>query len=72
MEITYSRSKTALTGGVIFTVEWSDSLAPNSWSTTGVTQSILTDNGTLQSVKATGPAGPALPTRYARLKVTSP
>ena len=72
VEVTYTRSKTALTGGVIFTVEWSDTLAPNSWSTTGVTQSILTDNGTLQSVKATVPAGPALPTRYARLKVTSP
>jgi hypothetical protein len=38
----------------------------------GVTQAILTDDGTLQSVKATVPAGPAIPARYARLKVISP
>ena len=72
LEITYSRSKTALSGGVIFTIEWSDTLAPNSWSTSGVTQSILSDNGTVQSVKATVPLAPAIPMRYVRLKVASP
>ena len=35
VEITYTRSKTALTGGMIFTIEWSDTLAANSWSTAG-------------------------------------
>jgi hypothetical protein len=72
LEVTYTRSKAAFTGGVVFTVEFSDTLAPTSWSTNGVTQSILTDNGTVQSVKATIPAGPTIPNRYARLKVTSP
>ncbi len=72
LEITYIRSKEPLTGGVIFAVEWSDTLAPNPWSVAGVTQSILTDNGTVQSVKATVPTAAAIPRRFARLKVTSP
>jgi hypothetical protein len=70
LEITYTRSKAAFTGGVAFTVEWSDVLAPSSWSGALVTQNILTDNGTLQTIKATLPAGPAIPMRFARLKVT--
>jgi autotransporter-associated beta strand protein len=72
VEITYTRSLAALADGVIFIVEWSETLAPDSWSVSGVTQAILTDDGTLQSVKATVPAGPAIPARYARLKVISP
>ena len=53
VEITYTRSKSALTGGVTFAAEWSDTLATNSWSATGVTHAILTDNGIVQAVKAT-------------------
>jgi Bacterial TSP3 repeat len=70
LEVTYTRSKAAFTGGVTFTVEWSDTLAANSWSATGVTQTVLTDNGTIQTIKATVPASPSIPKRYARLKVT--
>lgn len=72
LEFTYTRSKEALTGGVTFAVEWSDTLAPNSWFVTGVTQSILSDNGTLQTVKATVPTAAAIPRRFVRLNVTSP
>lgn len=72
VEITYTRSRAAFDGGMIFTVEWSDTLAPDSWSDTGVTQSILTDNGVQQSVKAAVPAAPGIPTRFARLKVSQP
>ncbi len=72
LEFTYTRSKAAFTGGATFTVEWSDTLATSSWSTTGVAQTILTDNGTVQSVKATIPAGTGIPVRLVRLKVTSP
>ena len=72
LEITYTRNKAALTGGVTFAVEWSDTLAPASWSVSGVPQPVLTDNGTLQSVKATVPAAPTVPTRLTWLKVTSP
>lgn len=70
LEITYTRSKAALNGGMTFTVEWSDTLAPNSWSNALVTENILTDNGTIQTVKATVPTGSAIALRYARLKVT--
>jgi hyaluronate lyase len=72
VEVTYSRSNAALNGGMIFRVEWSDTLDPGSWSTAGVTQSILTDNGTLQSIKATVPALLTVERRFARLKVTQP
>jgi hypothetical protein len=61
LEVTYTRSKAAFTAGVVFTVEWSDTLAPNSWSDVLVRQDILTDNGTIQTVKAIVPAGPAIP-----------
>ncbi|MEQ1852957.1 MAG: autotransporter-associated beta strand repeat-containing protein, partial [Chthoniobacteraceae bacterium] len=72
LEFTYTRSLAALADGVTFTVEWSDTLATNSWSTAGVTQAILTDNGTVQTVKASIPTGNGILARYARLKVASP
>ena len=72
VEVTYTRSKAALTGGMTFAVEWSDTMAANSWSADGVSQSILTDNGTLQSIKATVPASPPLPRCFVRLKVSQP
>jgi autotransporter-associated beta strand protein len=72
LEVTYTRSNAALNGGMIFRVEWSDTLDPESWSTAGVTQSILTDNDTLQSIKATVPAQLTVGRRFARLKVTQP
>jgi autotransporter-associated beta strand protein len=72
LEVTYTRSKEAVEDGVTFEVEWSDTLAPDSWSDAGVTESTLTDNGTLQSVKATIPTSAAIPRRFVRLNVTSP
>jgi alpha-tubulin suppressor-like RCC1 family protein len=69
LEFTYTRSVAALNAGAIFTVEWSDTLPGTSWSTIGVTQAILSDNGTVQQVKATLPAGSA-GQRFVRLKVT--
>jgi autotransporter-associated beta strand protein len=72
LEITYTRSTTAFDSGMLFAVEWSDTLAPDSWSDSDVTYSTLSDDGTLQSVKATVLALPDVPTRFARLKVMSP
>ena len=70
IEFTYTRSVGALNAGTIFTVEWSDTLlAP--WSTVGVTQQILSDNGTVQQVKATVPTG-GNPRRFVRLSITAP
>ena len=45
----------SIAGGVLFTVEWSDMLTPNSWSANGVTQFIRTDDRILQPVKANAP-----------------
>ncbi|QTN30773.1 hypothetical protein HZ994_11475 [Akkermansiaceae bacterium] len=69
LEFTYTRSKAAIADGVTFQVEWSDTLAPNSWDNTGVTEGLPTDNGTTQTVKATMPAGTS-GKRFAHLKVT--
>ncbi len=71
LEFTYSRSLAALADGVTFAVEWSDTMAPGSWSPVGVTEQILADNGTVQTVKATLPAG-GNGERFARLRVSKP
>jgi autotransporter-associated beta strand protein len=71
LAFTYTRSIAALTDGVIFTVKWSDTLAAGSWSNADVTEQVLSDNGTEQSVKATLPVGGGAK-RFVRLEVTSP
>lgn len=71
LEITYTRSLAAMAGGVTFAVEWSDTLAAGSWSAVGVSQQVLTDNGTVQTVKATVAAG-AGGKRFVRLNVARP
>ena len=55
LEYNYTRSTTAVNGGTQFLVEWSDDLS--TWSSTGVTQTVISDNGTVQQVKASMPAG---------------
>jgi len=58
IQYTYTRSTAAATGGVTYTVEYSDTLAPGSWTSAGVgPESILSDNGTLQSVRVAVPIG---------------
>ena len=57
VEFRYIRSSAAPGSGVAFTVQWSDSLAAGSWSSAGVTEEILADTGTEQSVRAMTPAG---------------
>jgi hypothetical protein len=49
-------------------VEWGDQLAAGVWSTEGVTQTVLSDNGTVQTVRATVPAAAAR--RFVRLLVS--
>jgi hypothetical protein len=68
MEFTYTRSKTAITGGTQFQVQWSDTLEATSWSGSGVSEQILSDDGTHQQVKATLPAGSG-GRRFVRLRV---
>ena len=68
MEFTYTRSKTAITGGTQFQVQWSDTLEAASWSGSGVSEQILSDDGTQQQVKAPLPAGSG-GRRFVRLRV---
>jgi beta-glucanase (GH16 family)/regulation of enolase protein 1 (concanavalin A-like superfamily) len=70
LDFTYTRRKTA-PGEATFTVEWSDTLAPGSWSNAGVTEEILNSNATLQTVKASMPV-PGAAQRFIRLRVTKP
>lgn len=71
IEFTYTRSVAALNGGLTFSVEWSDTLPGTGWSTTGVTQQVLADNGIEQQVMAQVPAG-AGGRRFVRLNIAAP
>ena len=71
LEFTYSRSLAAMSDGITFTIEWSETLAPGSWSNTGASEEILGDDGTLQTVKATVPSGPGSKL-FLHLKVLKP
>ena len=70
IEFTYTRSDAALGDGTTFAVEWSDTLAPGSWSTAGVTEQILTADGTLQTVRASVAMGTGR--RFLRLRFARP
>lgn len=66
LEYTYTRGTAAYQGGTTFQVEWSDDLM--TWFTTGVVESLISDDGTHQQVKATLPAGSG-GRRFVRLRV---
>lgn len=66
LEYTYTRSTAAYNGGTTFQVEWSDDLT--TWFTTGVVESLISDDGTQQQVKATLPAGSG-GRRFVRMRV---
>ncbi len=70
LTLTYTRNKSALADGVLFAVE----IAPapgGTWSGAGVTETIVSDNGTVQQVKATVASG-APSARFLHLKITRP
>lgn len=68
IEFTYTRSNAAVQAGKTFRIPWTDTLNNMDWSDVGSTQTILTDNGTVQTVKATIPAGASV-RRFVRLEV---
>lgn len=70
LEFTYTRSKAAVSSGLIFAVESSDSLSAGSWSSAGVTQQVMIDDGTTQTVIASAPAGSGR--RFIHLRITRP
>jgi autotransporter-associated beta strand protein len=68
LEYTYTRSSAAKDNGIIYQIEWSDTLEAGSWSTETVTQQITSTEGALESVKASVPAGTG-GKRFLRLRV---
>jgi formylglycine-generating enzyme required for sulfatase activity len=66
LEYTYTRGTAAFNGGTAYQVEWSDDLT--TWSSAGVVETLVGDDGTLQQVKATLPAGSG-GRRFVRLRV---
>ena len=68
IEFTYQRN--SLATDVTFTVEYSDNLEPGSWVTTGVVDTMMSDNGSVQQWKATIPAG--VDVRFVRLRIDHP
>ena len=70
LTFSYQRSVQAM-AECTFIVEWSDTLLSSSWSSTGVTEQINSDNGTVQQVTASIPAS-GQTRRFARLRVTNP
>jgi len=71
LEFFYDRSVAAVNAGAVFTVEWSDTLSSPGWSSAGVSQQTLSDNGTLQEVKATVSTG-SMGRRFLRLRIAPP
>ena len=66
----YQRNKLAL-ADITFQVEWSDTLALGDWHTNDVTEEIVSDNDSIQQVRATVPVGTA-GQRFVRLKMIRP
>jgi hypothetical protein len=66
----YDRSKLAHQSGYSFHVEWNDSLT-GLWQTTGVTQSLHADQGSVETIRAVIPA-PTGGKRFVRLRVNAP
>ena len=68
LEYTYTRDSAAREGGLVYQIEWSDTLETGSWSTENVTQQIESTEGALETVKASVPAGSG-GKRFLRLRV---
>lgn len=59
------KSATDVTG----VVEWSENLAVDSWSASGVTTQVIADEANRERIRATLPAAPGSPRRFVRLRV---
>ena len=73
-EFRYARSTAALDSGVTFTVKWSDTLLPGSWSSVGVVDALNTENPGTSDVEnrvVTIPEG-TNGKRFARLEIFAP
>jgi hypothetical protein len=68
-EIYYTRGIAAISGGVTFAVEWTDNLSFGIWSSAGLSEFILNNNGITQNVKITTSISPNQ-ARFYRLKTS--
>ena len=71
LEFIYTRSKAAVLDGATFTVEWSDTLAADSWGTAGISSAMVGETARLETIKATLPAGSA-GKRFVHLVISAP
>ena len=71
MEFLYTRTKAAISDGIIFRVEWSDDLSSPNWNTTGVTEVVLSEDNTVQHVRDSVSSGSG-PRRFMHLNVIRP
>ena len=60
-----------MTYGVTFTVEWSDTMLAGSWTSAATSEAIISEDSTVQNVKATLPAG-TNGHRFVHLSVAGP
>ena len=70
LSITYPRSLTA--SGITAQVEWSATLATDSWSTVGLTSEIIPSGGPGQVIKTSLALTPGDLKKFLRIKVTAP
>ncbi len=70
VRLTYRRSKAAV--GITATPESSTSLSGSSWSGTGVTDTLVSDEGAYEVRRATIPMGSGETKRFLRLRLTQP
>ncbi len=68
IEFTYIRSKAAKADGCYFVVEYNSVPGGTGWLTNGVTETVLADNGEMEQVRASVPAGSGT-RRFVRLTV---
>lgn len=70
LTLTYKRVKRALLAGLLYEVEWSDTLAADSWSVSGVSERVVGSTSTAETIVASVPAGSER--RFLRLRVIAP
>ena len=73
LEFTYTRSRAAVAGGLTFTVAWSDTLAPGTWSTAGIADqnpAPIYQDSNVETLKVLVPIGNSK--RFVRLEITKP
>ena len=71
LNFTYRRANAAVLDGLGFQVEWTAALESGMWSSAGIAESILSDDGIAQEILATIPADGS-EMRFVRLRVSRP